>query len=104
MYSAVLFMEFKVPYSTSPPKKRSSMTKVGRAFAQVVKGLTGAVEVVEADELAGTEEVTGTEEVASVEELDGVEEVTGTEEVAGVEELDGVEVKGTQTRETTGNS
>ncbi|KAI4132336.1 MAG: hypothetical protein LQ347_002629 [Umbilicaria vellea] len=64
------------------------MLKVGRAFAQVVKG---AVQMVEVGEMTGTDELTGTEEVAGIEELDRIEEVTCTEEVTGIEELDRIE-------------
>lgn len=66
------------------------MTKVGRAFAQGVKVLAGAVDVTETEELTTIVEVTGTEEVTGIEEVDEIEELVG--------------IKGTQTRETVGNS
>lgn len=87
-------MGCKIAYS-SRLEKTSSMMNVGRAFAQAVKVLAGAVEVVETEELTRIVEVTGTEEVIGT-------EVAGNEELDRIEELVGA--KGMQTSQTTANS
>ena len=80
----------------------ASMAKVGKALAQLVRVLVGAVELTGAEDVTTTEDVVGTEEVA------GAEVVTGTEELAGTEELprpEGVQIgttRGSSAKQCTG--